>query len=149
MTTATPAPVRSAILLWLAAIGAGVAEALVRLAMPDPPTATQLATRFAIYAALVVLVLALHTGRNIVRWALAVLLGVVGMLSLVVEPLTWLLDGGSPLRFLLEADTAELVITGLRTAHILAVIAALVMMFRPSANEFFARSRVVSLRDQR
>ena len=139
--TTTPRPVRSAIALWLAAIGAGVAETLVRLGLPDAPSADQVATRFAIYAALVVLVLALRTGRNAVRWALAVLLGVVGMASLVVEPLTWVLDGGSPLLFLLTADGPALVITTLRAPHVVAVLGALAMMFRPAANAFFSRSR--------
>jgi hypothetical protein len=34
------------------------------------------------------------------------------------------------------------VITALRVAHIVAVLAALAMMFRPNANAFFVRSAV-------
>jgi hypothetical protein len=74
-TVAVPPPVRVAMTAWFVAISAGVAEALIRTTLPDAPTAVQLATRFAIYAALAVLVAALPSGRDIVRWALAVILG--------------------------------------------------------------------------
>ena len=97
--------------------------------------------RFAIYTVVVALVLALRTGRNAVRWALALLLGGVGMLSLVVEPLAWVLAGGSPATFLAGADGATRLITGLRLAHVAAVLAALVLMFRPRANAFFRSAR--------
>ena len=53
--------------------------------------------------------LALPTGRNTVRWTLAVLLGVVGTASLVVEPLTWLATGASPVAYLADGRGASLV----------------------------------------
>lgn len=139
--TAVPAAVRLAVLAWLVAVGAGVAEALVRTVLPDAPTPGQLVVRFAIYTVVVALVLALRTGRNAVRWALALLLGGVGMLSLVVEPLAWVIAGGSPATFLAGADGATRLITGLRLAHVAAVLAALVLMFRPRANAFFRSAR--------
>lgn len=136
-TSGVPAPVRLAVIGWLTAIGAGAAESLVRIALPDPPTPGQLAVRFSIYAILVALVLALRTGRDVVRWSLVVLLGGVGMLSLVVEPISWLLTGGSPAAFLAAVDGPTLLITGLRVLHIAAVVAALAWMFRPAANAWF------------
>ncbi|GAA3092401.1 hypothetical protein GCM10010464_65040 [Pseudonocardia yunnanensis] len=138
--TAVPRSVRLSVVIWLAAIAMGAVEALVRLLLPEPPTPTQLAVRFAIYTALAVLVLALHTGRNAVRWAVAVLLGGIGTLSLVVEPLDWLLAGGSPTSFLATADGPTLLITALRTLHVAAVAVALTLLFRPSATRYF-RSR--------
>ncbi|WP_433556302.1 hypothetical protein ACQPWY_29060 [Pseudonocardia xinjiangensis] len=137
--TPVPATVRLSVLLWLTAITAGAAEVLVRLLLPEPPTPAQLWARFAIYTALAVLVLALHTGRGAVRWAVAVLLGGIGTLSLVVEPATWLLAGGSPTAFLATADGPTLLVTGLRVAHIAAVLVALTFLFRPTASEFFRR----------
>jgi hypothetical protein len=125
--------------LWLAAIAAGAAEALVRLLLPEPPTLPQLGIRFAIYTALAVLVLALHTGRDLVRWAVTVLLGGIGMLSLVVEPVAWLQAGGSPAQFLAGSDAPTLVITALRVLHIVAVLVALALLFRPAAARFFRR----------
>ncbi len=136
-----PSSVRLAVLGWLTAIAAGAAEALVRLALPDPPTLADLGVRFAIYAALTVLVLGLRSGHNAVRWALTLLLGGLGMLSLVIEPAGWLLAGGAPATFLLAADAPTLLIVALRAVHVAAVLASLVAMFRPSANRFFRPAR--------
>ena len=138
--TVVPRTVRFSVVIWLAAIATGSVEALVRLLLPEPPTPTQLGARFAIYTAFALLVLALHTGRNAVRWAVAVLLGGIGTLSLVVEPLGWLLAGGSPTSFLATADGPALLVTALRTLHIAAVAVALTLLFRPSATRYF-RSR--------
>lgn len=132
-----PATVQLSVLLWLGAIGAGAAEAAVYLLLPEPPTATQLAARFGIYAVLTVLVLALRTGRNAVRWSVALLLGGFGTFSLVFEPVSWLMAGGSPGLFLVTAEAPALVAAGLRIAHLVAVFSALVLMFRPAANAWF------------
>jgi len=45
-----PEPLRWSITAWLAAVAFGVAETVVRLALPDPPTAGELAARSAVYA---------------------------------------------------------------------------------------------------
>jgi hypothetical protein len=134
-----PAAIQLSVVLWLSAIGAGAAEALVHLLMPEPPTLAQLAARFGIYAVLTVLVLALRSGRNLARWTVAVLLGGLGTASLVAEPVSWLLTGGSPGAFLLTADAPTLLAAGLRVVHVAAVLAALVLLFRPSASAWFRR----------
>ena len=64
---AVPVPVRLALAAWLTALAAGVAEALMLIGSPDPPTPGQLAVRFAVYTGIAALVLALRTGRNAVR----------------------------------------------------------------------------------
>jgi hypothetical protein len=132
-----PATVQMSVVLWLAAIGAGVVESLVHLLLPEPPTLTQLAARFGIYAVLTVLVLALRTGHNAVRWTVAVLLGGFGTVSLLIEPVSWLLAGGSPGLFLVTAESPALVAAILRIAHLVAVFSALALMFRPAANAWF------------
>jgi hypothetical protein len=134
-----PAVVQLSVVLWLAAIGAGAAEALVHLLLPQPPTLGQLAARFGIYAVLTVLVLGLRTGHNAVRWTVAVLLGGFGTASLVVEPVSWLLAGGTPGLFLVTAQAPALVAAALRLAHLVAVFSALVLLFRPAANAWFRR----------
>ncbi len=135
-----PTTVRWSVAGWLAAVGAGVAEALVHLALPEPPSTGALAVRAGIYALVVVLVLALTTGRGAVRWTLAILLGGIGTLSLVVEPVSWLLAGGSPAAFLVDADGPTLLVAGLRAVHLMAVLVSLALMFTPASNAFF-RSR--------
>ena len=136
---AAPEPVRLSILLWLTAIAAGAAEALVYLLLPEPPTLAQVGARFAIYAVLTALVLCLRTGRNAVRWVVAVLLGGFGTVSLMIEPASWLLAGGAPTAFLAAAEVPTLIGAVLRVAHVVAVLTALVLMFRPSANAWFRR----------
>jgi hypothetical protein len=132
-----PRPLRAAVVVWLAAVGAGVAETLVHLASSAAPGPGALVVRAAIYAVVVALVLSLRTGRDLVRWSLALLLGVVGTLSLVVEPATWLAAGGSPVEYLAGAGAADLAIVALRLGHLACVAVALVLMFRPAANAFF------------
>jgi hypothetical protein len=132
-----PHPVRLAVTAWLTAIGAGVGETVVRLALPDPPTGGELAVRCAIYAALALLVLALRTGRRAVRLALTVLLGGVGLLSLLGEPTGWVLAGGSVAAFLGSADALTWVVVLIRALHVGAVVVALAAMYRPAANAYF------------
>jgi hypothetical protein len=67
----------------------------------------------------------------------AVLLGGFGTASLVIEPVSWLLAGGSAGLFLVTAETPALVAAVLRMAHLVAVFSALVLMFRPAANAWF------------
>lgn len=136
---AQPPAVTLSVALWLGAILAGVVETLVHLTTPEAPTADALAVRFGIYLVLGVLVLALRTGSNAVRAAVAVLIGGVGMLSLVVEPIGYLVAGGSVGAFLASAGWADLAVAGLRTLHVLEVLAALALLFHPSANVFFRR----------
>ncbi|MGH3615930.1 MAG: hypothetical protein ACRDRK_25720 [Pseudonocardia sp.] len=122
---------------WITAISAGVAEALVRLVLPDPPTSSRLAVRFAIYVVLAVLVSALLTGRSTIGRVVAVVLGGVGMVSLVMEPLSWVLGGGLPTAYLAAADGSTPLVVGLRVVYVGAVLAALVLMLRPAAKAVF------------
>ena len=135
--SAPPAAVRLRVALWLGAILAGVAETLVRLAGPAAPTAGELATRGGLYLVLAVLVVALRTGRDAIRWTVVVVLGVVGTLSLVVEPAMALLDGATVAGFLADASGTELLAAALRTLHVVAVLVALTLLFHPAARAFF------------
>ncbi|GAA2870471.1 hypothetical protein GCM10010472_29760 [Pseudonocardia halophobica] len=142
MTTTTgtaPTAVSTSVALWFTAIGCGVAETLVRFATPEPPGPIALAVRFAIYLGLAVLVLGLYSGRDAARWAVALLMGLLGTASLVVEPLRWLAAGGAVPEFLAAADGPTIVIVVLRAVHVLAVLAALAAMFRPAADRWFGR----------
>jgi hypothetical protein len=144
MTTpvrSVPGPVRLAVAAWLTAIGAGVGATLVRLALPEPPTGDELAVRFGIYTALALFVLALRSGRNAVRIALTVLLGAVGLLSLLVDPAGWVAAGGSVMGFLAAADVATWAVVLIRGLHVAAVVVALVAVYRPAANAYFAPRR--------
>lgn len=132
-----PAPLRWSITAWLAAVAFGAAETLVRLALPEPPTAGEIVARTAVYAVVAVLVLTLSSGHTAVRTAVAVLVGVVGTLSLITEPVQWLAAGGSPAAYLAAADGPTLLVAGLRAGHVLAVLVALTTLFHPRVNAYF------------
>lgn len=136
-----PAVVVLSVALWLGAILAGVAESLVRLAGPAPPTAGELATRGGIYLVLAVLVVALRSGQDTVRWTVVGVLGAIGMLSLVVEPVRALRDGATVSGFLVTASGPDLAGAALRTLHVGAVLVALALLFHPVAHRFFRPAR--------
>ncbi|MDA3644659.1 hypothetical protein LZ318_23800 [Saccharopolyspora indica] len=126
----TPEAVRTSILLWLIAIGAGVVETLLNVLPSLQDLLLPGAIRMLVYAALATLVLQLSHGRNWVRIALAVLLGGVGLLSMVGPALA----GGIEL----PAEPSGWVFLVVRVAHVLAVVGAMIAMFRPAANRFFS-----------
>jgi hypothetical protein len=123
-TRTAPAAVRAAHLIWLGALGAGVAEMLLRWSETPLPAA---GVRLAIYAALSLVMYRMRVGKNWARWTLALLLGIVGTLSLVGEPIGWFTDG---------ADVSAAIVAA-RVAHLLCVLVAVPLMFVPSANAYF------------
>src|SRR3954466_8840670 len=98
---------------WLGAIAAALVELLVKLAIEPggfvnaaTASGTELAVRFAAYALLRALSLAMLAGRAWARWALLIIFGGLGTFSLVFEPIGWLLDGNAVSAFLQSADLA-------------------------------------------
>ncbi|MCK2242627.1 MULTISPECIES: hypothetical protein [unclassified Crossiella] len=137
-----PTSVRYSAALWLAAVGAGVAETVLGV-LEHQPTVDEavvpVGIRVVVTAILVPLILAFRRGRGWARVALALLLGVAGTLSLVVEPISWLAAGNDPVALFAGADAGFLVFAVVRALHIAAVFGALVLMFTPSANGWFRR----------
>jgi hypothetical protein len=124
--------VRWSVRWWFIAVGAGVLETAIQaLTAPGYDAAVQLPIRAVVYLLAVVLILQLRAGRHWARVALTVLLGGVGLLSLLVEPISWLAAGGSPAEFLAAADAATLVIVAVRAVHVVAVVVALTLMYWP------------------
>jgi hypothetical protein len=127
--------------MWLLAVGAGVAETVVGAiaAVGDgislPALLAQLAVRTVIYGALFVVIDRYF--RRGVRWSrylLAGLLGTVGLASLVYEPITWLADNDLTH---LDWSVPFFISATLRTVHLSALLAALVLTFRPETNRWF------------
>jgi hypothetical protein len=124
--------VRWSVRWWFIAVGAGVLETAIQaLTARDYDAAVQLPIRAVVYLLAVVLILQLRAGRHWARVALTVLLGGVGLLSLLVEPISWLAAGGSPAEFLAAADAATCVIVAVRAVHVVAVVVALTLMYWP------------------
>lgn len=93
--------------------------------------------RTVIFAALVYVIMKMYRGKNWARIVLTVLLGVIGTLSLIIDPIQWLLNGNA-LKDMFDGMTVYSSLFGLsRVIHIAAVFAGLTMMFRPAANRYF------------
>lgn len=94
-------------------------------------------TRTIIFAGLVYIIIKMYRGRNWARIVLAILLGGIGTLSLVIDPVKWILDGNS-LGGAFSSMTLHSFLFGLsRIVHLASVITALILMFRPAANKYF------------
>ncbi|MEU7728077.1 hypothetical protein AB0B78_22975 [Streptomyces sp. NPDC040724] len=133
-----PAPVRAAFALWVTAVAAGAFETALMVGRdPAEGFGVGLAVRLAVFTAAVLVAVRMRRGAGWARIALAIGLGVLGTASLVVEPLGFLLDGGSLADALARADALEWVFGVSRTVHLAAVLTAVALMFRPAANAFF------------
>ena len=139
--TVVPRPVVWSARSWLIAVAAGVLETVIQaLTSEDYNVAAQLTVRAVVCMLAIVVIVQLRRGHGWARIVLTVVLGGLGLFSLLVEPVSWLLAGGAPGAFVGAADAPTLAVILLRTAHVVAVLAALVLMYRPAANRFF-RSR--------
>lgn len=81
----------------------------------------------------------MRRGKNWARFTLALVLGMIGTLSLVYGPIEWLSAGNSLQVLLQTIDLAFAVFALIRMVHIVAVLTALGLMFRPRANAYFRR----------
>ncbi|MET9342611.1 hypothetical protein [Nonomuraea sp. NPDC003804] len=147
-TQTLPASVKASSTLWFAAVGAGAFEAALAVGQalsagtPFSALAGGLAFRLAVFAGAVALAASLRRGHNWARIALALTLGVFGTLSLVIEPVRWLLAGNSVADFYASAGPLTYVFTLSRVLHLAAVLGAMVLMFSTDANAYFRqRSR--------
>jgi hypothetical protein len=150
-----PKEVQASSLLWLTAVAAGVLETFIRiidaLAMgwasgsgseSDVTGAISgVVIRVIIYTLVVYVITRMRLGKRWARLSLAVLLGGIGTLSLVIDPISWLAAGNSLSEVFKEADLLFFLVAPIRTVHLAAVIGALVLMFLPAANTYFRGSR--------
>ena len=152
-----PKEVQASFLLWLTAVAAGVLETIIRIidasaigwvsGSGGETDVTGLISgvviRVIVYTLVVYIVTRMRLGKSWARLTLAALLGVIGTLSLVIDPISWLAGGNSLSEVFTEADLLFFLIAPIRTVHLAAVIAALVLMFLPSANTYFRTARSV------
>jgi hypothetical protein len=154
---AIPTQLQASFRLWLLAVAAGLFEtALVVVDATDgevgspAQVAVGVAVRLLVFTAAVYLAIQLRLGHNWARVALAVLLGGIGTGSLVIGPVTWLAEGGSPTEALAAADLGSVLFAASRVVHLGAVIAALLLMFHPAANAYLrATTRAPGRRGKR
>ena len=154
-----PREVQASFLLWLTAVAAGVLETLIRiidaLAMgwasgsggetDVTGTISGVVIRVIVYTLVVYIITRMRLGKRWARLSLTVLLGGIGTLSLIIDLISWLAAGNSLSDVFTEADLLFFLVAPIRTVHLAAVIAALVLMFLPAANTYFRSSRQVTM----
>ena len=140
-----PGAVQTAFVLWLVAVGAGVAEVIVRvidsLAAGAGVGVGGIVIRAVVYTAVIYVATRMRVGKRWARNTLAIVLGVVGTLSLVIDPIAWLAAGNSLREVFAETDLLLAFVAPIRGVHLAAVFGALVFMFRPAANAYFRANR--------
>jgi hypothetical protein len=92
--------------------------------------------RSIIFVILLYIIKQMCLGKNWARITLTVLLGGIGTLSLVIEPITLLMEGYS-LNALEGANLFSILFSASRVVHLASIIMALVFMYQPSANAYF------------
>jgi hypothetical protein len=143
-----PRAVQASFLLWLTAVAAGVIETIIRVisSLDGSPDSSGLLIRVIVYAVAVYVIAQMRLGKKWARLALAVLLGGIGTLSLVIDPISWLAAGNSLREVFTEADLLFFLIAPIRVVHLAAVVAAMVLMFLPAANDYFRAARYATRR---
>ena len=143
-----PMEVQVSFVLWLTAVAAGVVEMIVRIiysltvgsSSGGEADVTGVAIRMIVYFVVVYIIAQMRLGKRWARLTLAVLLGGIGTLSLIIDPISWLAGGNSLSEVFKKADLLFFVIAPVRVVHLAAVVTALVFMFLPSANTYFRRA---------
>ncbi|KHD72275.1 hypothetical protein [Actinoplanes utahensis] len=134
-----PAAVRAAFGSWLVAVGAGVFETCSVVAREGltGDVVGGAAVRTAVFVVAVAVAWQMRAGRRWARLTLAVGLGVVGLASLVADPIAWLAAGNAVPRLIADSGAADLAFGVSRGVHIVAVLIGVTLMFTPSANAWF------------
>jgi hypothetical protein len=138
-----PVPVRAATSAWFLAVGAGAAESVLGVigaigdGVPVIGLVAQVLLRAVVYGGLFVVIdRYFRRGARWSRWVLALGLGVVGMATLIVGPIGWLIGGADAV----DVTPSFVAFAAIRSVHVIAVISGVVLTFRPEANRWF-RSR--------
>ncbi|NLU71323.1 hypothetical protein HCC61_01175 [Streptomyces sp. HNM0575] len=128
----------------MTAVAAGVFETILavgRLVADSSDStgeiAVGLAVRLPVFAAALLVALRMRRGHGWARIALALGLGVVGMASMLIEPIQALAEGRIMGMEPAQIETIDLAFGASRVLHVAAVLAAVVLMFVPAANSYF------------
>jgi len=149
-----PREVQASFVLWLTAVAAGVLETIIRIidslsvgsGSGGEADVTGVGIRVIVYAVAVYIIAQMRLGKRWARLTLAILLGGIGTLSLVIDPISWLAGGNSLREVFTQADLLFFIIAPIRAVHLAAVILALVFMFLPAANKHFRAARSATRR---
>jgi hypothetical protein len=137
-----PATLRIAYASWLVAVSAGILETVLTVTGGEQPVgdmAAGLVFRSIVFVTAIVVARQMLAGRRWARPVLAVGLGVIGLSSLIADPIAWLAAGNSVGALIGDSGPADLLFGVSRTVHTLAVLSATALMFTPPSNTYFRR----------
>lgn len=141
-----PRVLRAAAGWWAVAVAAGAFETALAATSAlrngdDTPAvvAAQVAVRVVVFGVAALLVRQLLRGSNGARLTLTALLSVLGLASLLVGPVQWLADGHAVGDAFRDLHVADALFGASRTVHMVAVVVATVLMYRPAANRYLTR----------
>lgn len=97
--------------------------------------------RSVIYTIFIIITIQMRKQKNWARLVLAIGLGIVGTLSLVIDPISWLMEGHAISEAFVGLDLFAVLFTLSRIIHIACVFVALFWMFRPNSNNYFHKSQ--------
>ncbi|MGP4079160.1 hypothetical protein ACTWQL_04530 [Pseudalkalibacillus sp. R45] len=143
MVRNVPKEVRKSYLLWITAIAAGVFEMIIAVISSLSGDSSvsilmvQALIRIVIFGILTLIIVKMYHGKNWARITLTILLSGIGTLSLVINPVKWLIEGNSLSTMFDGVNLTSLLFAASRLIHLAAVFAATVFMFRPAANRYF------------
>lgn len=139
-----PSAVTTSFLLWLIAIGSGlfetvlvVTDGIVNDSLSTSEMMSGAGVRGVVFVVAAILAFRMRAGSTRARLALTLLLGVLGLGSLLIGPIGWLVDGAPNPNF----RTVEWFFAASRAVHVAAVLGALAAMYRPAARAWFAITR--------
>lgn len=142
VSTDRPVAISVAFGALMTALAAGAAEGLLRAVRGGGEfgaTAAGLLPRLAIYLVVAAVALVMLNGSRVARALLTVGIGVVGLLSLIIEPVAVLLSADDYAVLFGELAPSSAVLVGCRTVHILAVLVAVAAMYTPAAHRWFTQ----------
>ncbi|WP_280342940.1 hypothetical protein [Nocardia neocaledoniensis] len=126
----------------MTALAAGAAEGLLRAVRGGGEfgaTAAGLLPRLAIYLVVAAVALYMVRGSRVARALMTVGIGVVGLLSLILEPVAVLLSTDDYGALFAELAPSSAVLAGCRAVHIVAVLIAIPAMYTPAAHRWFTQ----------
>ncbi|MBF6337687.1 hypothetical protein IU450_17555 [Nocardia abscessus] len=141
-----PRAVRVAFIALVVALLAGAAEAVVRAALAFPEAdpanlAAGLGTRAAIYLLVLAVAVRLTHGDRWARLLITVGIGVVGLLSLIIEPLATAMSAEELRDLFRDVSAASLLLAALRAVHVVAVLFAIPALYTRAARRYFRKRR--------
>ncbi len=128
----------------LAGVGEALLHAAAELEHGNPEIgslATGLGVRATIYLLVGVVALRMRAGNRVARTTLAVGLGTVGLASLIIEPLAATLSANGFGELIDGITVNSAAIALLRIVHVVAVLIALISMYRYDARLYFRPAR--------